>query len=282
MYRSILVIADQDCNQRAAMRKARSAAFCDGVDISVVASVQPCAGGAADTTGEKNTEMQQAIDTVFAGIKKVSYDVAATHDIAAFSKALALENDIDLVIKTGNRTESLFYTPLDCRLLRELECPVMISRSLEWRAKQHTLVTVDINSKKAHPIALNAKVPNGEAGWPQTQRCELHVAFCIDVPKAMIELDVISKNEVLVKKEKEMTEKLQPFLDEHDVTCSSISFDAGNPRRLLSSLANSLKSDLVVLNSVGRKGIKGTLLVNTAEKVMSKLRTDLFVVHPYQ
>jgi universal stress protein E len=69
-------------------------------------------------------------------------------------------------------------------------------------------------------------------------------------------------------------------LDEHDVTCSSISVDAGNPRRALPSLANSLKADLVVLGSVGRKGVKDTLLGNTAEKVMSKLRTDLVVVHP--
>jgi universal stress protein E len=280
MYKSILVIADQDCDQRAAMQKARSVAFSDDVSISVVAFVEPSAGDSIDTTGEKNADMQQAIDSEFAGIKNVSYDVVATYDIPAFCKAFALENDIDLVIKTGNRTESLFHTPLDYQLVRELTCPVMISTLQKWRAKHRVMVTIDINSKNAHQIALNVKALKWANEWAQCQHCELHVAFCIDIPKAMIELDIISKDEVLVKKEKETTEKLKAFLNEHDVTYSNISVDAGNPRRVLPSLANSLKADLVVLGSVGRKGVKGTLLGNTAEKVMSKLRTDLVVVHP--
>jgi len=280
MYKSILVIVDHDCDQHAAMQKARSVAFSDEVSISVVAFVQPSAGDSIDTTGEKNISMQLAIDSEFAGIKNVSYDVVATHNIPAFCKVFALENDIDLVIKTGNRTESLFHTPLDYQLVRELKCPVMISTLQKWPAKHRVMVTIDINSKNAHQIALNVKVLKWANDWAQCQHSELHVAFCIDIPKAMMELDIISNDEVLAKKEKETTEKIKAFLDEHDVTCSSISVDAGNPRRALPSLANSLKADLVVLGSVGRKGVKDILLGNTAEKVMSKLRTDLVVVHP--
>lgn len=280
MYKSILVIADQDCDQHAAMRKARSVAFSDDIKLSVIAFVEPNGGDSVDASGEKNAEMQQAIDAEFAGIKNVSYDVVATHDIAAFCKVFALENDIDLVIKTGNRTESLFHTPLDYQLVRELKCPVMISTLQKWRAKHRVMVTIDINSKNANQIALNIKALKWASDWAACHECELHVAFCIDIPKAMSELDIISKDEVLAKQEKEVTEKLKAFLDEHDVTCNSISVDAGNPSRVLPSLANSLKADLVVLGSVGRKGVKGILLGNTAEKVMSKLRTDLAVVHP--
>jgi universal stress protein E len=278
MYKSILVIADQDCDQRAAMKKARSVAFSDDIKFSIIAFVG--ASESVDAADEKNAEMQQAIDAEFAGIKSVSYEVVATDDIATYCKAFALKSDIDLVIKTGNRTESLFHTPLDYQLVRELKCPVMISTLQKWRAKHRVMVTVDINSKNADQIALNIKALKWASDWAQCQKCELHVAFCIDIPNAMSELDIVSKDEVLATQEKAINEKLKAFLDEHDVTCSSISVDAGNPSRVLPSRANGLKADLVVLGSVGRKGVKGVLLGNTAEKVMSKLRTDLVVIHP--
>jgi universal stress protein E len=280
MYKSILVIADQDCDQRVALKKARAVAFSDDIKFSIIAFIEPSASDSTDAADKKNTEMQQAIDAEFAGVKNVSYEVVATDDIATYCKAFALKTDIDLVIKTGNRTESLFHTPLDYQLVRELKCPVMISTSQKWRAKHRVMVTVDINSKNADQIALNIKALKWTSHWAQCQKCELHVAVCIDIPNAMSELDIISKDEVLAKQEKATNEKLKAFLDEHDVTCSSISVDAGNPSRELPSRANSLKADLVVLGSVGRKGVKGVLLGNTAEKVMSKLRTDLVVIHP--
>ena len=278
MYKSILVIADQDCDQRAAMKKARAVAFSDDIKFSIIAFVE--ASESVDAADEKNAEMQQAIDAEFAGIKNVSYEVVATDDIATYCKAFALKSDIDLVIKTGNRTESLFHTPLDYQLVRELKCPVMISTLQKWRAKHRVMVTLDINSNNADQIALNIKALKWASDWAQCQKCELHVAFCIDIPNAMSELDIVSKDEVLATQEKAINEKLKAFLDEHDVTCSSISVDAGNPSRVLPSRANGLKADLVVLGSVGRKGVKGVLLGNTAEKVMSKLRTDLVVIHP--
>lgn len=280
MYKSILVIADQDSNQRAAMQKARSVAYSDDISIFVVAFVEPATGDSVDAVGEKNAEMQKAIDSEFAGMSNVSYDVISTRDITEYCKVFVLQNDIDLVIKTGHRTESLFHTPLDYQLVRELKCTVMISTLQKWRAKPRVMVTVDINSKNANQIALNGQVIAWARDWADCQDCELHVAFCIDIPKAMSELDIISKDEVLVKQEKAVTEKLATFMKNHDVEYSSISVDAGEPSRVLPSIANKLKADLVVLGSVGRKGVKGILLGNTAEKVMSKLRTDLSVVHP--
>lgn len=280
MYKNILVIADQDCDQRAAMQKARSVAFSDEVNISIIAFVEPIAGDSVDAKGEKNAEMQAAINSEFASIKNVSYDVIATRDIAGYCKVFALDKDIDLVIKTGNRTESLFHTPLDYQLVRELKCTVMISTLQKWRAKKRVMVTIDANSKNAAQIALNSKVLKWASDWAESQECELHVACCIDIPTAMSELDIVSKDEVLIKQEGPVIKKLQAFIEEHDVKCSSVLVDAGNPSRVLPSLANKLKADLVVLGSVGRKGVKGILLGNTAEKVMSKLRTDLAVVHP--
>lgn len=280
MYKSILVIADQDSDQRAAMKKARSVAYSDDISIYVVAFVEPASGASGDSVGQKNAKMQEAIDSEFAGMSNVSYTVVATSDITGYCKVFAGENNIDLVIKTGHRTESLFHTPLDYQLVRELKCTVMISTLHKWKAKPRVMVTIDINSKNANQIALNSKVVSWAKDWADCQDCELHVAFCIDIPKAMGELDIVSSDEVLVKQEKAVTEKLADFMKSHDVEYSSISVDAGEPSRVLPSIANKLKADLVVLGSVGRKGVKGILLGNTAEKVMSKLRTDLSVVHP--
>lgn len=280
MYNNILVIADQDCDQHAAMQKARSIAFNDDIKISVVGFVEPERGETDGSVGEKNSALQNAIDTEFAGMANVSYEAIATNDIAGYCKTYTNDKGIDLVVKTGHRSENLFHTPLDFQLVRELSCPVMISTLQKWRAKHRVMVTLDIDSTNANQIALNKKVVHWANNWAQCQQCELHVAYCIPIAGAMTELDIVSKDEVLVKQEASTVSKIKAFMEEQNVEYSSISVNAGKPQRVLPSIANKLKADLVVLGSVGRKGIQGILLGNTAEKTMSRLRTDLAVIHP--
>lgn len=280
MYKNILVIADQDMDQRAAMQKARAIASDDAIKITVLGFIEPGAGTAEGAVGEKDGALQQAIDAEFSGMSSVSYDVVVTKDIAGYCRDYSKNHDIDLLIKTGHRSESLYHTPLDFQLVREVACPTLITSTQKWRAKRSVLVTIDIESDNKNQVKLNKKVARWAQQWAEMHDCELFVAACLNVSEALTELDIVSKDEVRMKRESKARDAMQAFLADLGIDNASILTEAGVPDRVLPSLANKVKADLVVFGSVGRKGVKGALLGNTAEKTMRKLRTDLAIIHP--
>lgn len=277
MYKNILVIADQDSDRHAAMEKARDIAFDNNIKITVLGYVAP--DGDA-TAGAKDAALQAAIDSVLSECSDVSYEVVTSADIASHCQGYCAEHGIDLVIKTGHRSESLFYTPTDWQLIRQLKCPVLITSLQKWRARQNVMVTIDVGSDDPAQQALNVKAARWARQWADSHNCDLHVAYCIPVSEALTELDIVSRDEVLAKHESEARAALEKFLNEHNVDYTSLQIAAGTPDRILPKLANKLKADLVVFGSVGRKGLKGAVLGNTAEQTMRKLRTDLAVIHP--
>jgi universal stress protein E len=54
----------------------------------------------------------------------------------------------------------------------------------------------------------------------------------------------------------------------------------GKPDRIIPSIANKLKADAVITGTVGRKGLKGKLLGNTAESILQNLHTDIVAIKP--
>jgi len=280
MHKNILVIADKDIDQHASMQKARAIAHEGTEHISIIGFIDSSKATSGVSSGQKDAALQKAIDKEFAGMKSVDYDVVVTDNIAHYCKTYTKENAVDLVIKTGNRSEKLFYTPLDWQLIRELSCPVMITTLQKWRARRNVMMTIDVDSEDKTQKSLNLKVARWAQEWAKNYGCDLHVAYCIHIREALTELDIVSKDEVMLKKERAVRDKLQAFLDDNDIECASIQIRPGQPDRVLPSLANKLKADIVVLGSVGRKGLKGMLLGNTAEKTLHKLRTDVAIIHP--
>ena len=73
-------------------------------------------------------------------------------------------------------------------------------------------------------------------------------------------------------------EKMQKLLARFDMSSVTSHITAGPPDRTIPHQANELNSDLVIIGSVGREGVIGFLLGNTAEKVLHHLRTDCLII----
>ena len=84
------------------------------------------------------------------------------------------------------------------------------------------------------------------------------------------------------KLRKVFTEKSQPKLlalaEEYGVAAENVHVRLGAPHKEIAKLATKLKAELVVMGGFGRKGAKAAVLGNTAEQVISVLRTDILVV----
>jgi nucleotide-binding universal stress UspA family protein len=80
----------------------------------------------------------------------------------------------------------------------------------------------------------------------------------------------------------EATSRLEAFLDslQADRSKALIHLSWGTPWREITRLAEHVSADLVAMGTVGRSGIKGMLLGNTAEKVLAACNSSILTVKP--
>lgn len=272
MLKNILVIADQDTDQHAAIRKARAVAVTATTSLFILGFTAPAPGAGARAAIEKKARLQQIIDDELSDVSATVLDVIVTDDIAEYCSQFCAEKRIDLVIKTGHRSESLFYTPLDWQLIRELACPVLIAMPDRWNARPNVVMTLDIGSDDETQRRLDVKVARWARDWASGHNADLHAAYCVENEGSRVGADKAV--------ERQARAELESFLEDNGIDCTSVRVGTGQPEDVLADLARQLRADVVVLGSVGRKGVRGVLLGNTAESILHRLQTDAVVIHP--
>ncbi len=211
---------------------------------------------------------------------KVSIEFVAHPDIAEWTSQTVASRAIALVIKTGDYSRKVFHTPTDWKLIRQLTCPLLICSPKKWKSKPCILATVDVASRNALQQTINGKVLDMAQQLAVAGHSKLHVAYTIAIAKALDALVITEPPEVMRKKGVAATKKLHNLLEQHGTSADAAHVTAGDPVKEIASIAKKIKAELVIMGSVGRKGVKGKLLGNTAENIIKNLRTDLLIIKP--
>src|SRR5690606_22624603 len=136
-------------------------------------------------------------------------------DMVDWTVDAVLRERFDLVVKTGNRSENLFYTPTDWQLLRRCPAPVMIASSRSRRKGRSILAAIDAGSTHPIQIALNRKVLGAAAQLGKLWDMQVHAAHVIAVSAVAKDLDLFDTRAL----EREQRRKLSPLIaamaDEH-------------------------------------------------------------------
>ena len=188
------------------------------------------------------------------------------------------QKTVDLVVKTRHRTESLFHTPTDWQLVRQLPCPMLIASHTKWKTQANILLALDLSTNESKHQQLNALVLSWGKRWSSIKHSQLHAVYSIPIAKPLLELEVVDKNEVELKKSPKAKQKMDELLTRLEMSEVASHITAGPPERNIPHLASKLHGDLVIMGSIGRKGVSGYILGNTAEKVLHNLRTDCLIV----
>lgn len=230
---------------------------------------------------QKADALDQDISTIFGNElpkQTIKSQVIVTDNIVDWVDDYCKSNAFDLIIKAGNRTESLFHTPCDWELIRRLQVPVLIASQQQWRQKPAILAAVDPATTDDVQIAINNEILNWTKLWGQTFDCDIHIVYCLPVSNILKELDIIDVEEYAQTHRVEAEEKLNHLMSGHDLPNVTTHVTAGTPERAIPHCANQLKAELVVMGSTGKTGIKGMLFGNIAEKVMHNLRTNSLII----
>jgi universal stress protein E len=186
----------------------------------------------------------------------------------------------DFIVKTRNKINQDFVTPADWHLLRNAQVPISLLAERPWRTKPHVLATVDISSKSDKQQALNRLVLAHALDVAQKMSAKLHIVNAISFSHMLVDLDIYSKAEVEQQFLADYQDALNELAANFDVPPERVHTKLGAPEKVIPSVANDLKACMVVLGTLGRKGLKGKILGNTAERVLTIMRTDSLVIKP--
>ncbi len=293
---NILVIADQEDKQLSALNKGFEFADASGANLDIVSFCHANLGGLAargdmDTKDVKQlivqkreTHLLEAIATLRAKFpqleaREVSAEVVWEHNIHEWITQRASDQPYDLLIKTGHRSETLTYTSTDFHLMRESPAPVYLVSEKPWKTKRRVLVAIDIETSQPEKQQLNLHLLEAGRLIADTFNAELACCFVIHVPKLLKEFDLVDISTYAKRAREEFLPRATRLVKPFGITPDNIHRAAGEPAGEILSISSKLKPGCLVIGSVGREGVAGKLIGNTAEEVIKWLRSDMLVVN---
>jgi nucleotide-binding universal stress UspA family protein len=193
---------------------------------------------------------------------------------------------IDLVVKPArglSHEGRVFFGATALNLFRRCPCPVWIVGD-EGRLPSRVLAAIDPADDESR-----RSVAHRILDWAQwiadRSGARLHAASCWDAPAATLLGDALPEAEVKAYVEEVRSRAKQGL--EMALDASAISLDAdrvhlieGDPRDALPAFAESAGFDLVVMGSLGRTGVAGELMGQTAELVVRSVRSSVMTISP--
>lgn len=194
----------------------------------------------------------------------------------------------DLVVKTAGEAgglSSALFGSVDLHLLRKCPCPLWLLKPEGEPSLKRVLAAVDVGAEAEESRALNRLILELSTSLSVTHEAEIHVVHCWEAPgESLLQRRVPPKEmeryrtRVLSRATALFRELLADFSEA--VPAEHQHLLEGAPENRLVRFAEDERVDLIVMGTVGRSGIPGLLIGNTAEKVLSRVRCALLSAKP--
>lgn len=184
----------------------------------------------------------------------------------------------DLLVLGRSRQKDAFDLAAKKELFVNVHYGIFYVTKRLWKEKMRILCTVDCSEKNKQQQQLDTTVIGEAKGIADTCHARLHALSVIALSRLGQEFDVVDQGEVLEKKGKSTEKKLLAFLQKNGIEECVPHICAGIPADEIASAAKKHKADLVIMGNVGRKGIKGFIFGNTAEKALLRLGADVLML----
>lgn len=290
----ILAIADVDGDKQLALQRAISAQEITGqkiiflgfcyADVSAIEAMGLNPTSNSDLKKHLLESKKQQLTTIVDRLARAESDITIIvqwgKDIAKAIVAYCGKKPIDYVFKTQSKQGVIVHTPTDWQLFRESPCPVLIIANKPYKSKSNLLAAVDLGTKSKSKALLNDKIATNAIAIGRLTNSKVTFCYVITPPQALVDLDIIDSEQYFNKVVLQLEHTITLFCDKHAIQRDQLLLRSGAVEKVIPSIANELKSKLVVCGTVGRKGLKARLLGNTAETTLARLYTDLLIVKP--
>ncbi|MCP5436603.1 MAG: universal stress protein [Chromatiaceae bacterium] len=298
-FKNILYFADGESAPSPALQRALRLADTNGARLTVVDVLEPL-----DTPGEIASRLNRDLGEILAEQRQQVLDELAetsAHDnTLIYTKVLfgipfvevirAVKlGGYDLVVKSARcpagLSERLFGSN-DMHLLRKCPCPVWIDRPNAAPHYTHILAAVDPMAPAGE--GCDDQVMSLASSLAVRESASLSVAHAwhLDGESMLrhgrLRVPAIELQQLLQGAEDRHREKLAALLGRYGLSDGdpAVHLVKGEAAPSIRQLAEQLPADLIVMGTVGRSGIPGFFIGNTAEEVLQTTQASVLAVKP--
>lgn len=168
-------------------------------------------------------------------------------------------------------------TPEDWKLLRYCPSPVLIVKSAKPWAGGTILAAIDACSSDMEHRVLHSGIVSHGYDIATLAGGTLHMLSAHPYPMLSAADSVFQLKESIQALYRELCKTFQA---EFDVSDERLHIEEGPADVLIPYIAHKLEAVLTVIGSVGRTGLSGALVGNTAEMILDTLDSDVLVLKP--
>lgn len=305
-FRNILCVAPTPVEYRAALHRAMEVAATDAASLTVV-DVAPAitAGtGTPPTFALQAALVQRRREELESVVARWRSHLDIRIEVRVGTMFLevirtVLERGHDLVVKPAESPAFIdrLFGSADMHLLRKCPCPVWLTRPDDPPRYACVLAAVDFPvdaADDAPSSELNHRILDHASGLAIAAAAELHVVHAWDAPAELTVRswanDPEEAGRTYVNGECMRHERaLHRFCDEWRTRLLQVGrgesalqrhLIRGTAASVIPEAAARLKADLVVMGTVGRTGIAGLFIGNTAETILEQLRCSVLAIKP--
>ncbi len=196
----------------------------------------------------------------------------------------AVTNEYDLMIVGSHQQHELGRLLLGNtgrRLIRKSPCPVWVTSPVEDGKVRRILVPTDFSETADEAI----KLAHSLAQRLEADLHVLHVAeyhFEPQIRDLIISIDEVEEYRSRLHRdaERQLNETVSRCGLDDEVALDHRHVARGAPDSMIRDAVKDLSIDLVVMNTLGRSGLKGLLVGNTAEQVLNHLTCSILAIKP--
>ena len=181
----------------------------------------------------------------------------------------------------------MLFGSTDLHLLRKCPCPIWLANPGRRRRYERILAAVDPYSDAPESAALDRTILELAAALAALEKSELHVVHVWRLEGeeflrgrlagvANIDVDEMTRD-VQRAHEQRLARLLRPYAARKPV----VHFKKGVAAQVIPAVARRTKADLLVMGTVGRSGVEGLLIGNTAERILNAVRCSVLTVKPH-
>lgn len=287
-----LVVIDPAQKNQPALERAIQASQLSGAKLHLFECVNESYNGRISGNPEQRkkavmTKFQHQLAPLVDRVKLLGIDVSQelvwANDWSQAIISAANRNQSDMVFKSSfihSRAERAQKTA-DWALLRDCPQPILLMHHNSNWEKRRVLAAVNMLAKDDKHIALNNNIINTAHSFAQLYDAAVHFINAYPAEKAATTIN----NELFFDDSDTASNKGQtPALNPESLAkyCKSQPEQAhivpGPNDQAILSTADTLGVDLIIIGSVKRRGIKGRVIGNTAEKLLDRTSADILTL----
>lgn len=300
-FRNILVHADGRDGGRTALRRAIQLARANDARLTVAEVIPELPPNirkmrdikpVAELEEMAREDAQQRLDDLLsevdpAGLNVEKVVLTGTPFLELIRRVLTGRHD--LVIKTAAQPDGLserIFGTTGLQLLRKCPCPVWIIRPESELTFKNILVAVNVFAEHDSEARLNYDLVQLSHSLAQTEQASLHVVAAWELwmegyLRTSHHMGAERVEETCRELEYSTGEKLKQVLGKIDsdpkVTTHVLN---GVPEFVIPRVVREQEIDLLVMGTIGRSGLAGVFIGNTADRILSQVNCSVLALKP--